>query len=401
MPLEFSHSPLLETIMSGHQETIETLLASWRWALQDAHKVQERVLGDLLLWYDQGRYGHQHGAGRIHGWEEFQRVFPVATYQTMFPLWEQVKRGDHRALYGELPVEWAVFSSGDGEPRAFPLTKVDLDQRLVCQPRALLGFLSRRRRHDLLQPFCLNLNLPSRLEVFKTKGGQEIPCGYSSGIYARHLAEKGVVRIVPPQAELDTLGLGLSNEDWERRFQLVYERARDQRVDMVAAPAKTLLAFGRFLRKRHGIRPREVWAFQLVGCSGASRLGLWQRWALKKLYGEAPVVEILETLGGFPAQQMGDRPCLVPNFDLCVLEAETKRGFRLLCDLEKGESGSLIVSSALAPRLRVGLVTKSLGGMAYTIVKRECGPARLRTALRDVIRESREIGKFPGQKHWL
>lgn len=390
-----------ETIMSQHKETIKTLLASWRWALQDARKVQERVLGDLLFWYDQGRYGHQHGAGRINGWEEFQQAFPVATYQTLLPLWEQVKRGDYRALYGELPVEWAVMSSSDREPRAFPLTKLDLDQRLVCQPRALLGFLSRRRGHDLLQPICLNLGLPSRLGVFKTKGGQEIPCGYSSGIYARHLAERGVVQLVPRQEELDALGLGLSPGDWERRFQLVYEKARDKRVDMVSAPAKTLLAFGRFLRKRHGLRPREVWALQLVACSVPLRRGTRSRRVLKKLYGGVPMAEILETLGGFPAQQMGDRPCLAPNFDLCLLEVETQRGIRLLCDLEKGSSGKLIISSALAPRLSVGLVIKSLGGMAYTIVKRERGPWHLGVALRDVVRESAKVSNFPRPKPWF
>jgi hypothetical protein len=390
--------------MSEHRETFEALLASWRWALKDARRVQERVLGNLLFWYDQGRYGHQHGAGMIRDWEEFQRAFPVVTYQTLSPLWEQVKRGDFRALYGEHPVEWAVNSSSGGEPQTFPLIKVDLDQRLTCQPRALLSFLYRRDRHDMLQPMCLNLNPPSRREIFKTRGGKEIPCGYSSGIYARHLAEKGVMGLVPRQTELDDLGLGLSAEDWERRFQLVYEKGRDQRVDVVVAPGAILLAFGRFLRKRHGLRPKEMWVFQVVIHSGPQRLGTMRRMRLKKLYGEVPVLEMLETLGGFPAQQMDDSPCLMPNFDLCLLEVETKKGFQLLCDLQKGVSGSLIISSVLAPRLRVGLVIKSLGGMAYTIVKQERGPSRFRRelrVLRDQIRESKETSWSLPKKHWL
>ncbi len=390
--------------MSEHRETLQALLASWRWALEDARRVQERVLGDLLFWYDQGRYGHQHGAGMIRDWEEYQQAFPVATYQTLSPLWEQVKRGDFRALYGEHPVEWAVNSSSGGEPQIFPLIKVDLDQRLTCQPRALLSFLYRQDKHDMLQPTCLNLSPPSRREIFKTRGGKEIPCGYSSGIYARHLAEKKVMELVPRQMELDDLGLGLSAEDREPRFQLVYEKGRDRQVDVVVASEAVLLAFGRFLRKRHGLRPKEMWAFQVVICSGPQRLGTRRRRRLKKLYGEVPVLEMLETLGGFPAQQMDDSPCLMPNFDLCLLEVETQKGFQLLCDLQKGMSGKLIISSVLAPRLRAGLVIKSLGGMAYTIVKPERGPSRLGRelrVLRDEIRESKETSWSLPKKHWL
>jgi hypothetical protein len=44
----------------------------------------------------------------------------------------------------------------------------------------------------------------------------------------------------------------------------------------------------------------------------------------------------------------------VPNYDLYFFEVETARGIKMLYELSPGERGSLIVSTPVFPRYRIG-----------------------------------------------
>ena len=81
---------------------------------------------------------------------------------------------------------------------------------------------------------------------------------------------------------------------------------------------------------------------------------------------------------GVNAQQLDDRPFVVPNYDTYFFEVETKKGIKMLYDLKRGEYGSLIISSCLFPRYKIGDLIRCAGGNYYSVIGRERRLARLR-----------------------
>ena len=47
--------------------------------------------------------------------------------------------------------------------------------------------------------------------------------------------------------------------DWEARFELAYQKCKDQNVTMVGGVAPTAISFGRYLKKAHGVYPKSLW----------------------------------------------------------------------------------------------------------------------------------------------
>ena len=70
-------------------------------------------------------------------------------------------QGDFKVLLPELPFEWAMTRGTTDESKVVPVTKTDLEQRMVCSPRALLNYAHRTKSYDTLKGYDLNLNFPS------------------------------------------------------------------------------------------------------------------------------------------------------------------------------------------------------------------------------------------------
>jgi len=73
-----------------------------------------------------------------------------------------------------------------GEPKRIPITDTDLGIRIAAA-RALLNHLLRTNQLDALEGYNLNLNYPSLVGTMEVAGDQ-VPYGYSSGIYVKHAA---------------------------------------------------------------------------------------------------------------------------------------------------------------------------------------------------------------------
>ncbi len=69
---------------------------------------------------------------------------------------------------------------------------------------------------------------------------------------------------MPTQEAIDALGGGKTLADWHRRFDLAYEQCKDQAVTLVGGVCSTALAFGRYLRKTHGVYPKDLWQTQVM-----------------------------------------------------------------------------------------------------------------------------------------
>ena len=362
--------------MPDMREVIQSQVQSWRDMLVAPQQAQEETLRTLLRGYARTRYGAEHGADKVSSIEEYRRAFPIVTYAEIKPIFEQVMRGDEQALLYEPILGWAMTRGTTGDSKHIPMTETDMESRTRCGPRALLSYVARANRYDVLAGGVLNLNFPS-IKGTMTVGDRQITYGYSSGIYAKYNAQRSRLRLVPTQEEIDALGGGISKEDWEKRFELAYRRAKDEKVTMIIGVTQVMLQFGRFLRKRFGVRPK-VLGLDLVVATSVAGIHTRYRPTLRALYGPVDVVEMYGATEGMFGQQLDEKPYWSPNYDDFLFEVQTRRGVKMLHEMQRGEPGSLIVSTCVLPRYRIGDLILAFGDGYFRCIGRERPFARLR-----------------------
>lgn len=359
-----------ESLTTAVRVGLESFLKPWYQSLDDPRRAQQYILEKLLEGYRKTRYGLERKADTISTIEEFKDSFPVLTYNDLKPYIEMVMGGDFQALLPEPPVEWGMTRGTTGESKYVPLTKTDLEQRVTCGPRAVMSYVYRTEKYDILGGQVLNLNFPSVAGSMQVEG-KEITYGYTSGIYARHNAERAQLKLVPEQEEIDALGAGLTREDWEKRFDLAYTQAKGKNVTMFVGVTQTMLQFGRYLKRRWKAYPKDLWDIDLLICTSIAGIHTKYKPALKALYGDTTIIEMYGATEGMYAQQMDDRPYMAPNYDTYFFEVETRRGIKMLHQLERGEYGSLIISSCLFPRYKIGDLIRCVGEHYYYVIGRE------------------------------
>ena len=349
---------------------LEMLLQPWQEAVNDPAAAQERVLDGLLKGYAQTDYGAQHGAGDIGSLADYRRAFPVATYEEYQPLIRRVMGGEVGLLLYEEPVGWAITrGTTTGESKFIPMTPTDLKMR-VSAGRAMMNHVATTRRFDLFGGVNLNLNFPSVVGKLSA-GEKELEYGYSSGIYAKHVSASTPIRSVPAQEEIDALGGDKTVRAWEARFELAYEKCREEKVTLVGGVAPTALRFSRYLRRKHGVYPKDLWKTQIMTLGSVPGINTRLEPALTAQYGPVVIREIYGTTEGIFGQQRDERRAWVPNYDLFFFEVETSRGMVMLHDMRPGQRGSLVVSTPVLARYKIGDVILALRSPYYRCIGRD------------------------------
>jgi hypothetical protein len=333
--------------------TIEQQLQPWQQALQDPQAAQESVLQMLLSIYAQTGYGKEHLAGEVDDITAYRRTFPVSTYEQFTPLIEKTLAGNDDVLLSEPPIGWAITrGTTKGESKFIPMTPTDMQMR-VSAGRAMMKYVLDTGGFDLFAGVNLNLNFPSHVGTIQA-GDRQIEYGYSSGIYTRFVSERTPIRSVPSQDEIDALGGGKTQKDWDARFELAYEKCVDQNVTLVGGVATTALTFGRYLKREHGVYPKDLWKVRIMTLGSVAGINLQYRPALRALYGDVAIREIYGATEGMFGQQMDAKRAWVPNYDLFFFEVETRNGVKMLHEMKSGEQGSLVVSTPILPRYKIG-----------------------------------------------
>jgi len=129
---------------------------------------------------------------------------------------------------------------------------------------------------------------------------------------------------VPTQEEIDELGGSKSIKAWEARFELAYQKCKDENVTLVGGVASTAVRFARY-------QP-----------------------ALHALYGPVAIREIYGATECMFGQQRDEKRAWVPNYDLFFFEVETRSGIKMLHEMQPGEMGSMIVSTPVLARYKIG-----------------------------------------------
>ncbi len=335
------------------QAMLASFLRAWHDAASDPAGAQEGVLRRLLQMYARTEYGAEHGAGQIETIENYRRAFPVMRYEDYRPLIQRMMAGQVKLLLHEEPVGWAITrGTTKGESKFIPMTPTDLRMR-VSAGRAMMQYVASTRRYDLFQGVNLNLNFPSKVGTVRV-GDREVAYGYSSGIYTKYVSTRTPIHSLPTQEDIDALGGGKTRRDWDARFELAYQRCKGKNVTLVGGVAPTAVRFGHYLRRHHGVYPKDLWQTQIMTLGSVPGINTRHRPALRALYGPVVIREIYGTTEGMFGQQRDQHRAWVPNYDLFFFEIKTRSGIKMLHEMRAGERGSLIASTPVLARYEIG-----------------------------------------------
>ncbi|MBN1312277.1 MAG: GH3 auxin-responsive promoter family protein [Anaerolineae bacterium] len=357
--------------MAQMEAILQTVVKDWYDSLNDPAPAQERVLHKLLKGYAQTRDGQAHGAANIETLEDYRRAFPARTYEDYLPLLNQVYAGDIDTLLYQEPIGIAMTRGTTGDtPKLIPMTPDDLNTRPSAS-RAVLNYILRTKQFDILEGVNLNLGFPSRLNAMRV-GDKDIDVGYSSGIYIRHVSSKTMITSLPTMDELDALGGDQEVSAWDRRFELAYQTAKDANVTILGGVVNVFLKFGRYLHKNYGMRPKDIWQARLMTLGSAPRISTKWAPALHANWGsQAAILEIYGTTEGMFGQQKDDHKAWSPNYDLFFLEVEVGGRTKMLHEMQPGEVGSLIVSTVILPRYKIGDLIRAYRPPYFRCIGRE------------------------------
>ena len=334
-------------------QKINTLLNPWYRAVREPEKYQNDVLIQLVSVYQKTRYGKQYKAFAVDSIKSYRNHFPIVSYEDIKHFIDQVMKGDTDLLLDEPAIGWAITrGTTKGENKFIPMTQTDLKMR-VNAGRAVLNYAVQKKKRDIFSGVNLNLNFPSKVGTIKM-GSRSIDYGYSSGIYTKHVSKLTPVRSEPGQDEIDALGGGKTIKDWEARFELAYKRCKNENVTLVGGVAPTALDFGKYLKRKHGVYPKDLWNIQIMTLGSVPGINTRLEPALRAFYGDVIIREIYGATEGMFGQQMDHKRAWVPNYDLFLFEVETRRGIKMLHEMKPGEIGNLIVSTPILPRYKIG-----------------------------------------------
>ena len=348
---------------------LQQIVNPWYEALKNPAETQQQVLKSLVEGYAKTHYGKKHSALDIQGAADFRANFPKINYKELCPYFEEVKRGNHAILLPEPPLSWVMTRGSTGSAKVFPVTRTHIEQIFTCGSRALVNHALRRNDFEVLTGKILNLNFPSMVTTIDT-GAQKITCGYSSGTYAKLNPMLNQVSLLPRQEEIDALGPGITTPDWEKRFELVYDRALNKRVVATMGVTPVIMSFARYIKRKHGRKPKDLWSFRALFCTSVRKIQFKYGPVLRKYFGEVPIVEIYSATEGVFGQQLDDLPYISPNYDKYFFEVETGKGSKMLHELKRGEWGRLIVSSCLFPRYDIGDMIEAMGKNYFRVFGR-------------------------------
>ena len=349
---------------------ITTNLDAWRESLRDPATAQTKVLGDLLERYAKTTYGKEHMATTIASIEEYKKKFPVVKYGDLEPWFERVRRERYGVFLDEEPITWVMTRGTTGLSKVIPVTPRHLQDIIRCGSRAVLNFAMSNGGLSLLAGSVLNLQFPSNIQVLH-QGGKEVVYGFSSGTYAKLNPMMMGLSLVPRQEEIDALQTDLTDAGWERRYEYIYQQAKDREIISIIGVAPVQTGFARYIKKRYGIKPLDLWKLKVIFSTSVAKIQQNYVPKLRSMYGEVPVVEMYTATEGAFAQQRDELPYVSPNFDSYLFEVKTSSEVKMLHEMKRGEWGRIIISSSMLPRYEIGDLIEAMGKNHFRVFGRD------------------------------
>jgi hypothetical protein len=352
-------------------EKMKAMVEPWHNSLKDPKNSQDTVLQRLVSIFSQTEYGKEQGAKSIGSYPDFCKAFPVKTYTDYKPMIDRVMAGETQLLLNEEPVGWAITrGTTSNENKFIPMTPTDLSMR-VSAGRAVVNYALTSKHIEIFSGVNLNLNFPSKVGTIKV-GNNELDYGYSSGIYTKYVSTQTPVRSVPTQDEIDALGGGKTVRDWEKRFDLAFDKCRDQNVTLVGGVAPTAIQFGRYMAHKYQKYPKDIWKTVVLTLGSVPGINTRLQEPFQALYGkQAEIREIYGATEGMFGQQLDENRAWSPNYDLFLFEVQNSEGIKPLYQMHPGEMGSLIISTPVFPRYKINDLVLAFKAPYFRCIGRE------------------------------
>jgi hypothetical protein len=184
--------------------------------LEDPVGSQEKCLRRVLNRAKDTVYGKQHGFQDIRSIEEFQRVVPINSYESLQPYISRTMAGEQNVLFPDKILCFLVTSGTTGDPKLFPFGEQRVQDTIINVLRSGAFYVVHHDRWDTLDGYRLVFPAPSSL-------GQKIgeyEVAFMSGALTvaplppqLKMFQTSERRRVPP-LEVDNI------LDWEEKFYL-------------------------------------------------------------------------------------------------------------------------------------------------------------------------------------
>ena len=345
-------------------------LEAWDAGLKDPQAAQENVLIDLIEGYSKTEYGRSYNAIEASTIEEYRKRFPTVTYADLEPWFERIRTEDYGVFLDEEPITWVMTRGTTGQSKVVPVTPRHLKDLIRCGSRGVLNFAMRNGGIPLLAGSVLNLQFPSNIRVL-TQRGKEVVYGFSSGTYAKLNPMMAGLGLVPRQEEIDSLQTDLTPNGWEKRYEFIYQKAKESEIVSIIGVAPVQTGFARYVKKKHNIYPCDLWKLKVIYSTSVAKIQQNYTPKLRVMYGDVPVVEMYTATEGAFAQQRDELPYVSPNYDAYLFEVETSSGIKMLHEMERGEWGRIIISTAMLPRYRQGDLIEAMGKNYFRVFGRD------------------------------
>ncbi len=191
--------------------------------LENPAAAQEKCLRRILKHNKGTVYGKEHGFAEIKSIEEFQRIIPLTSYQSMEPYIDRCKQGEQNVLFPGDILYFLATAGTTGTSKVFPLGWKRVEE--IILEGALMGtfFLVHTGCYEVMDGLMLTIAAPpSTGEKFGDYDVAYLSGAMSNlslpselGKYQRSLAGLGRYRVPPSEVDRIT--------DWGEKF---YQTAR-------------------------------------------------------------------------------------------------------------------------------------------------------------------------------
>jgi hypothetical protein len=335
---------------------MKALVDPWHQSLANPANAQEIVLERLLNTYKQTEYGRDHRSENVGSYDDYKKAFPVQTFIDFNPFIDEVKIGNTHVLLSEEPVVWGLTKGTSGESKFFPFTPTHVKNYVAGINRVFFNHALSTQNIEWMTGYRLSLSSSGYLGTIIV-GKKEMRYGYSFpvGVGFMDKTYGQLNRVTPTQDEINKLPGGSTKLDWETRHEFVYQKSRERNVTHTISSPNILLGFGRYIYRKHHVYPKDLWQTECL-ISGAFP-GVNTRFAppIHALFGKsANIRDLYVATEGIFGGQIDDKKAWSPFYDYMFFEIQTINGIKQLHEMYPGEVGSLIVSTPVFPRYRIG-----------------------------------------------
>ncbi len=315
-------------------------------------------------------------AEKVRDFESYRLKFRVLRYKEYKNILRNILQGRWNAGLDSPPLYYAASSGTRGPPKLIPITQRDLLDRIVVSARAL-ALYGLSSSFEYAAGYVLSLHPPS-LQGHAGRLESKAPYGHISGMHARLITPALGLKQIPTPELVDRLGLKIGRRWWIRLYNLALEKSAGKKISFTVSSPIPLYMLARYVKRRVNKDVSSIFNFTVIFLSGVPDIHLVYRPFLKHYWMKADVIELYGACEGAFGVQEGLKPWLKPMYDIYLYEVECGGKIKPLHMLERGQHGSLIVSTSILPRYEIGDIIVSLGKDRFRVLGRNTLQARFK-----------------------